>query len=154
MPRSLLPSRAFTLLACILAAHLAVSPVLALSDLSWMSESALNRAFSGKTIEGHYADGAKFVERYDGNGHLNYRDDKRETQGRWSLQAGTFCTIYDLDPTGGCYRVHKVSDNCFEFYFAARTVEQAQNSPNDKPSWTARGWVRGETSTCAENVGV
>jgi hypothetical protein len=146
MARSFCAGLAFTILAA--------APVSALSALAWMSENALNQSFSGKTIEGHYSDGAKFVERYDGNGHLNYKDDRRETQGRWSLQAGTFCTIYDIDPSGGCYRVHKVSDNCFEFYFAARTVEQAQREPNDKPSWTARGWVKGETSTCAENVGV
>lgn len=146
MSRPLLPCLMFTILAA--------APVLALSDASWMSESALNRAFSGKTIEGHYSDGARFVERYDGDGRLHYKDGRRETQGRWSLQAGTFCTIYDLDSSGGCYRVQKVSDNCFEFYFAARTVEQAQAGPNDKPSWTARGWVKGESSTCAENVGV
>jgi hypothetical protein len=127
-------------------------PALALT--SWMSESALNLTFSGKTIEGHYADGGTFVERYDGDGRLNYKDARRETFGRWSVQSGTFCTIYDLDPSGGCYRVTQVSDNCFEFYFAARTVEQAQEGPSDKPSWTARGWIRGQASTCTENVGV
>lgn len=133
---------------------LAAGPVLALTEPAWMDETAMNLAFSGKTIDGHYADGATFEERYDGDGRLAYKDAKRGTNGRWSLQAGTFCTIYDIDPSGGCYRVHKVSNNCFEFYFAARTVEQAQSDPRDKPSWTARAWVRGETSTCAENVGV
>jgi hypothetical protein len=130
------------------------APIPALALSQWMGESALNQAFSGKTIEGHYADGAKFVERYDGDGRLNYKDDKRETQGRWSLQAGSFCTIYDADPSGGCYRVQRVSENCFEFYFAARTVEEAQAAPSDRPSWTARGWIKGEPATCADDVGV
>jgi hypothetical protein len=121
---------------------------------SWMNEGGLNQALSGKTIEGHYSDGATFTESYGGDGRLRYQDDKRETQGRWSIHAGSFCTIYDYDPSGGCYRVHKVSENCFEFYFAARTVEQAQGGASDKPSWTARGWVKGTASTCAENVGV
>lgn len=127
-------------------------PASALSE--WMGESALNRAFSGKTIEGHYSDGGTFVESYEGDGRLNYKDQKREQRGRWSIQAGSFCTIYDVDPSGGCYRVQKVSENCFEFYFAARTVEQAQSEPSGKPSWTARGWVKGEPQTCGENVGV
>lgn len=146
MLRRLITLVAFTIWASV--------PVQAVADLDWLGESALNQAFSGKTIEGHYSDGATFVENYGGDGRLNYKDGKREEHGRWSIEAGTFCTIYDLDPSGGCYRVHKVSDNCFEFYFAARTVEQAQQTPRDKPSWTARGWVKGETSTCADNVGV
>lgn len=127
-------------------------PLCALSQ--WMSDSALNQAFAGKTIEGHYADGAKFVETYAGDGRLDYRDDKRQTAGRWSLQAGAFCTIYDADPSGGCYRVQKAGENCYEFYFAARTVEQAQSSPNEKPSWTARAWVQGQVSSCSSDVGV
>lgn len=129
------------------------APALALGT-GWMNEGALNQAFSGKAIEGHYANGAKFEERYDGDGRLFYRDERRETHGAWSIHSDTFCTIYDFDPSGGCYRVDKVSDNCFEFYFAARTVAQAQHGPSDKPSWTARGWVKGEASTCADQVGV
>lgn len=127
-------------------------PAGALSE--WMGESALNRTFSGKAIEGHYADGATFVESYDGDGRLSYSDDRRQTAGHWSLQAGTFCTIYDADPSGGCYRVQKVSANCYEFYFAARTVEQAQRGPDDRPSWTARAWIKGEASSCPDQVGV
>jgi hypothetical protein len=127
------------------------SPAGALSE--WMGESALNRTFSGKSIEGHYADGATFTESYDSDGHLSYSDERRQTAGRWSLQAGTFCTIYDADPSGGCYRVQKVSANCFEFYFAARTVEQAQRG-GDRPSWTARGWIKDEASSCPDQVGV
>lgn len=129
-------------------------PASAASDLPWMTESALNRVFSGKTIDGHYSDGGTFVESYTADGRISYQDERRRQAGRWSVQAGTFCTIYDIDPTGGCFRVHQVSDNCFEFYFAARTEEQALERPRDKPSWTARGWVKGQTSTCAEDVGV
>lgn len=114
----------------------------------WMPEPALEKAFSGKTIEGHYSDGLEFRERYDSDGGLYYKDDKRVQYGRWSLQAGTFCTIYDLDPSGGCYRVHKVGPNCFEFYFTARTTKEARSGDGGKPSWTARAWRLDKASTC------
>jgi len=141
-----------TTVALAFAGLLAAAPAWALS--TWMTEGTINQSFSGKTIEGHYVDGATFSERYDGDGRLFYKDARRETFGRWSIHSGTFCTIYDNDPTGGCYRVHQVSENCFEFYFAARTVEQAQDGPSDKPSWTARAWLKGPASTCTESVGV
>jgi hypothetical protein len=136
-----------------LAAALSLMPFLATADMPWMSENDINRYFSGKTIDGHYADGATFVESYGADGRIAYKDDRRQSGGHWSVQAGTFCTIYDIDPTGGCYRVQRVSENCFEFYFAARTEEQALRDPSSK-SWTARGWVKGQTSTCSEAVGV
>lgn len=126
----------------------------AVSLVQWMNESALNQTFSGKTVEGHYVDGASFVETYGGDGRLDYRDDRRQTGGRWSLQAGSFCTIYDADPSGGCYRVQQVGENCYEFYFAARTVEDARDRPRDKPSWTARGWVKDRASSCTDQAGV
>lgn len=133
----------------------AVTAVPASADfVSWMNETDINRAFSGKTIDGHYSDGGTFIESYTSDGRISYQDQRRQQAGRWSVRSGTFCTIYDIDPTGGCYRVHKVSENCFEFYFAARTEEQAEKGPDDKPSWTARGWVKDVPSTCAENVGV
>ena len=47
----------------------------------------------------------------------------RECGGHWSVASGTFCTIYDDDPTGGCFRVQKTGANCFEFYFVARTED-------------------------------
>ena len=120
----------------------------------WMDEPALESAFSGKAIEGHYSDGREFKERYDSDGGLYYKDDKRVHYGRWSLQAGTFCTIYDFDPSGGCYRVHKVGPNCFEFYFTARTAREAQSGENGEPSWTARAWRSDTASTCPGAVSV
>ena len=43
--------------------------------------------------------------------------------GRWSVVADTFCTIYDGSKTGGCFRVRRVSANCYEIigrYYNAR----------------------------------
>jgi hypothetical protein len=118
----------------------------------WMSERELRATFGGKDIDGHYPNGETFSESYKTGGRIYYRDTVRTTGGRWSVVNGTFCTIYDDDPTGGCYRVMKSGDNCYEFYFVARTEEEARTPRS--PDWTARGWLRSEAATCTsgENV--
>ncbi len=118
----------------------------------WMTESELSEAFSGKTLDGAYQSGRTFTETYRQDGRLRYRDDGRASDGHWSVTAGTFCTIYDDDPTGGCFRVHREGANCFEFYFVARTEEQAK-TPHG-PSWTARAWISGVKSTCVDGANV
>lgn len=120
---------------------------------AWMSDSDLGKQFRGVEIDGHYASGRTFSEAYRTDGRLEYRERDRQTRGRWSVEAGSFCTIYDQDSSGGCYRVKRVGRNCFEFYFVARTEEQARQDPN-RPSWTARGWVKSEAATCADGASV
>lgn len=120
---------------------------------AWMSDVDLRAQFRGVEIDGHYASGRTFSEAYHANGRLDYRERDRETRGRWSVEAGAFCTIYDTDSSGGCYRVKRVGRNCFEFYFVARTEEQARQDPN-RPSWTARGWRKSEAATCSDGASV
>jgi hypothetical protein len=123
------------------------------ADGPWMSEDAMRTAFAGVTLDGKYGSGRPFVERYDSNGSLEYREAATHISGKWSVKAGTFCTIYDRDPTGGCYRVKQVGGNCYEFYFVARTEEKATTDPR-LPAWTARGSVQGKPGACAEQHAV
>jgi hypothetical protein len=118
----------------------------------WMDATALKAAFSGVTIEGFYADGRPFEESYESTGRLRYVEELRNRiqLGYWSIVQGTFCTIYDAHPTGGCFRVRQHSANCFEFYFQARTEDEARKPDLDHPSWTARAWRKGVPSTCDE----
>lgn len=120
----------------------------------WMAEPELRTVFAGKQIDGHYENGKVFQERYLANGRLEYSEAERRTGGRWSVQSGTFCTIYDTDPAGGCFRVHRVGSNCFEFYFVARTEDEAARPERRTPDWTARGWVSDQPSTCTEGANV
>lgn len=116
----------------------------------WMSESALEKAFSGTEITGTYRDGRTFNERYDRAGTLVYREHtpNRQLTGNWSIVRGLFCTIYESSGTGGCFRVHRVGTNCFEFYFETRTEADARNALPRKPSWTAQAWRIDVAPTC------
>lgn len=120
---------------------------------TWMSEAAMRAAFDGTTLEGQYGSGRPFSESYGKNGRIEYRERGKVIGGRWSIEADTFCTLYDADPTGGCYRVRQVASNCYEFYFIARTEQQARENKG-RPAWTARGSVVGRPGTCAEQHSV
>ena len=74
--------------------------------------------------------------------------------GHWSVTEGTLCTIYDGDPSGGCYRVALVDTNCYEFYFVSRTEAAAPGPPAGKPAWTARGALQGKPSACRDQPSV
>jgi len=127
-------------------------PVNASED--WMNEDDLRHAFAGKTIQGQYATGKSFTESYKADGAISYEERDVAYRGHWSLQAGTFCTIYDTDPAGGCYQVRKVGDNCYEFYFVARTEQEAAEEGPGAPSWTARAAVSDRDPTCSDKPSV
>ena len=121
---------------------------------SWMDEGAIRAAFSGKTIQGNYASGKAFTENYGADGAIDYRERGIEYRGHWSIQAGSFCTIYHTDPTGGCYSVRQVSENCYEFYYVTRTEAQAAEGDLGRPAWTARAAVSDRDATCTDRPSV
>lgn len=114
----------------------------------WMSGSDITLAFAGQTITGVYVTGLTFRESYRGDGRLDYIEPARRLSGRWSVVADTFCTLYDTVPTGGCYRVQRIGDNCFEFYWAAADEGGAEDGSPTRPRWTARGWRVDRLATC------
>jgi hypothetical protein len=118
----------------------------------WMTGDELRQTFSAAVIEGQYVDGRTFREQYAAGGSLDYKESSqvRNWSGRWSIVRGRFCTIYDNFGTGGCFRVRRVSFNCFEFFFDTRTVEEARRSTLSRPTWTARAWRVDQPATCEE----
>ena len=126
----------------------------AVADDGWMSEEAMKAAFANKTIQGLYATGKAFTETYGADGGISYREKSVDYHGHWSLQAGTFCTIYDADAAGGCFQVKQVSDNCYEFYFVARTEAEAAQFGPGVPSWTARAAVSDRDASCSDKPAV
>ncbi len=120
----------------------------------WMDEAAMTAAFAGKTLQGNYASGKTFSEIYKADGAIEYHEKGVEFHGHWSLQAGTFCTIYHGDPKGGCYSVRQVSENCYEFYFVARTEAEAAAGDPKRPLWTARAAVSDRDATCTDRPSV
>ena len=121
---------------------------------AWLDGTELAERFGGATIDGRYASGKAFTERYDHDGHLTYTEHSRALGGHWSITEGTLCTIYDGDTSGGCYRVARVAPNCYEFYFVSRTEDAAPGPLDGIPRWTARGAVQGQSSSCKDQPSV
>ncbi len=120
-----------------------------------MNEDDLRATFAGKEISGQYTNGQTFTESYKLDGSLVYTESGLRFSGSWSITTGTFCTIYDENATGGCYRVSRTGSNCFEFYFIARTRQQATTpEEHSKPKWSARAWHSDKQSTCQDETAV
>ena len=117
-----------------------------------MTNERLRAAFAGHSIAGQYVDGRTFRETYEADGSLDYVDQgqARRLVGHWSIIKNRFCTIYRGDASGGCFRVHRASANCFEFYFETRTEAEVRGSTLRNPTWTARAWRTDSVSTCEE----
>jgi hypothetical protein len=94
------------------AAGLVAQPVWAV-QARWLTQTEILQQFNGATIDGRYASGKAFTERYAVDGRLFYREARLTLGGHWSVTGGTLCTIYDFDASGGCYRVARVDTNCF-----------------------------------------
>jgi hypothetical protein len=121
----------------------------------WMGDAEIDATFRGKTIQGHYVDGNGFTEAYRPDGSIDYQERSVSHGGQWSVVGGAFCTIYTTLATGGCYRVRRVSDNCYEFFFAARSERDAADGRlSRRPSLTARAAVADRVSTCDERPAV
>ncbi len=120
----------------------------------WLKGADISRALAGKTIEGRYGNGQAFTERYLSDGRVEYLENGTQAGGHWSITAGTFCTIYDNELSGGCFRISRAGANCFEFYFAAPSEAAAPGPEGSKPSWTARGSVSGEADACPDGADV
>jgi hypothetical protein len=138
----------FSAFACLLGA--AGMPAAAQS--AWMTEQAMRGAFIGKTLDGHYADGADWTESYGADGRLGYHDRKHgKVAGYWYFRDRVFCTIYDPGQLigGGCFTALQESANCYAFYTAGLGDREADGPPPGPTGrWVARASRRGELSTC------
>lgn len=125
----------------------------------WMSEAAMRAAFIGKTLDGHYGNGLTWTETYFGDGRLDYREPGRRAAGRWHFRGNVFCTFYDpaqpFPPlNGGCWTTLQAGANCYEFYVAASGTGPDLEEEAPAGRWNARGWRRGEPSTCHDKPSV
>ena len=122
------------------------------AEQGWMTEAAMRAAFVGKTLDGYYADGEDWTERYDADGRLDYSDRRRRSPGSWYFRDEVFCTFYDpgRNVTGGCFTAIQAGTNCYEFYLAEFSEREADKEvpPGPVGRWVARASRRGEPSTC------
>jgi hypothetical protein len=123
-----------------LAAGIATGPPASAQPLH-MSDAEVTATFSGGAFDGVYADNSPWKETYNSDGSIIYSDRFGPRKGEWSVRGtGDFCTYY-TDGSGACWRVERVSENCFRFYIAI-------GDPATKRAASATGWATASPSTC------
>ena len=105
-----------------------------------MSGDDIKSTFAGSAFDGVYADSSPWKETYNSDGSIDYSDRFGPRKGEWSIRSvGDFCTYY-TDGSGACWRVERVSENCFRFYVAVG--EDAARAAS------ATGWATARPGTC------
>ena len=118
--------------------------------LSWMSGEAIRGSFSGKDLAGIYPNGNPWTERIFENGTTDYREGIKHWRGEWWVANREFCFFYPPPGLGGCFRVVRISPNCFELYDFSGERGRADEPPALAQLWNGRMWLQSQPTTCEE----
>ena len=138
---------------CLLPTNLALGAPAAFADQATvLLGPQIISLLEGKTLKGVYADGSPVQETYAVGGKIpDYVDNYQSSTGTWSVVNNQLCTFYDSKMAGGCFRVEKLNDNCFDYFVMASSVEEAL-APQERPRYTARAHIQGVADTCPSDL--
>lgn len=144
------------LLSVAIVLHLAARTASHAEDISqhWMSADAIRAEFSGKPLAGIYPSGATWTEDIAADGTTDYREGAIRRPGQWWLTALEFCFSYAPPGVGGCFRVVKMSVNCYEIYEFGSAFGRRDAPPRQKGAWNGRMWRVEAPTTCDEKPSV
>ena len=145
-------SRCFTALAALAAAAWAIAGSVAAADdpevAGWMTADAIRQEFSGKGLAGVYPGGKTWAEDIAADGTTDYREAEIRRPGQWWTTKLEFCFRYPEPGVGGCFRITKVSANCYELYDYSSEFGRAEAPPLQKGAWNGRMWRTQAPHTC------
>jgi len=121
---------------------------------SWMTADAIRAEFAGKSLAGIYPSGKTWSEDIAADGTSDYREDQVRRPGQWWLTALEFCFSYPQPGQGGCFRIVKMSANCYELYEYGSEFGRRDAPPREKGSWNGRMWRTETATTCDEKPSV
>ena len=120
----------------------------------WMTADGIRTEFSGKSLAGIYPSGVTWSEDIAGDGTTDYRENRIRRPGQWWLTAREFCFRYAPPGVGGCFRVVKMSPNCYEIYEFSSEFGRRDAPPRQKGAWNGRMWRTETPTTCEEKPSV
>ncbi|MGE5510821.1 MAG: hypothetical protein ACM31O_06200 [Bacteroidota bacterium] len=122
--------------------------------LRWMPADAIRLEFSGKSLAGIYPDGKAWTEVIFTDGTSDYREKHVRRPGKWWITPLEFCFSYPPPGEGGCFRVVKMSPNCYELYEYGSEQGRQDAPPRQQGSWNGRMWRTETAATCDEKPSV
>lgn len=120
------------------------------AGLVWMNGKSIGEAFSGKTLKGLYPNGNLWVEVIHADSRTDYREGAKHWNGNWWVTDKEFCFAYPPPGVGGCFRVTKISANCYELYDFSGEAAHLPEPPFIGDRWNGRMWYEERPTTCEE----
>ena len=120
------------------------------AGLAWLTSDAIRGTFSGKALGGQYPNGNPWSESIFQNGTTDYREGHKHWFGQWWVREREFCFSYPPPGLGGCFRVVRISANCFELYEFSSVPAKAEEPPDIADLWNGRMWLTENPTTCEE----
>jgi hypothetical protein len=118
------------------------------SGLVWLSGEEIRASFAGKPLAGIYPSGRDWNETIGADGTTEYREGTNHWHGRWQIRDREFCFTYPAPGVGGCFRVTRISDNCFELYEFESPLGSEDTPPDVAHRWNGRMWHADRPTTC------
>ena len=118
------------------------------SGLVWMSGAQIRAEFSGHPLVGIYPSSRQWTELIRPDGSSDYREGDKHWLGTWWIRDREFCFSYAPPGVGGCFRVTRISANCFELYEFESGQGTAEAPPNIAEAWNGRMWHADRPLTC------
>lgn len=122
--------------------------------LRWMPDSSIRSEFSGKALAGVYPGGRTWSEMIFADGTTDYREDIVRRIGKWWVMQLEFCFSYPPPGIGGCFRIIKMSANCYELYEYGSEHGRQDTPPGQRGAWNGRMWRTEAAATCDEKPSV
>jgi hypothetical protein len=117
---------------------------------AWMSGDMIRSEFAGHNLAGHYPNGARWTEQISADGTTDYREGEKHWLGQWWARPLEFCFSYPAPGIGGCFRIVRVSANCFELYDFSDQSGSGDTPPTEANRWNGRLWYADIPTTCEE----
>ena len=124
------------------------------SGLVWMSGDEIRRVFSGSSLAGLYPSEKSWTETVQADGTTDYREGTKHWHGQWWVRDHEFCFSYPPPGVGGCFRVTRISANCYELYEFDTPAAANQGPPNIANLWNGRMWHSDRPTTCENRPSV
>ncbi len=117
---------------------------------SWMSRDEIIEAFVDRQLSGVYPSGTPWSELVRADGSSDYREGAARREGRRWMRGDQFCFAYALPHSGGCFKVVRIGNNCYELYSVGAGGGAEAPPSGAKRHWNGRMWRDEAPATCQE----
>lgn len=120
------------------------------SGLVWMTPDEIRQELTGVALSGIYPTERLWTETIRPDGSTDYREGEKHWQGKWWLRDREFCFTYPEPGVGGCFRITRVSANCYELYDFSGQFGRENEPPHLASLWNGRMWRADRPTTCED----